>query len=494
MDFMSPHVRIRGYHEDENVVQRMKHVDVAVVDLTPTLSHERFDDFLTLSKHLYTTREPESVRVILVENLSTDIIELLGSKYKLDPCFFEDYVQGIQTFLGDNWEGDKMQRLGSSRANILSRNFLNFRLSRPYPFESWKATWIARVKSNVPRIGARAQSLFLHERHSLYGPIQTDGESPTCKLSLSFVFKSTHPTGFKILNNIHKVIVLCDPLLDTALPNEVYLRNNETIPLFDSQTTYTVNKTVRKHISMRSTLSKEILRSTLSDAQDIRNLIIHTILSTSLDFHTAVIHELSLTRYRLDSNYSHRPKDSYSAMVASLNVRGGWNDLHETTHTSLHDIKTTGILSLPEGEMRKSLELEVQHLEEGHIRVHRRQAQVLEFLRQEQEIHFTRSVERLTIIAFLFLPFSTMATILSIDDTMRFGVFFALSVPISIVCIAFGLRGTSLAEISSNIAGLGTQLRLWFGAIVQKVPQFNNCDKAAAESDLESRPEDTGEF
>ena len=152
------------------------------------------------------------------------------------------------------------------------------------------------------------------------------------------------------------------------------------------------------------------------------------------------------------------------------------------------------IPSLPQGPERQSLELELNHLEEVHSRVHRRQTQVLEFLRQDQEINFTRSVERLTIIAFLFLPFSTMATILSIDDTMRFGVFFALAIPVSMICIAFGIRGISLAEVSTWAKDLTKNIKLWCDVTSRKLFLFPRSDGAVAEPDLESRTEVTGEF
>lgn len=167
-------------------------------------------------------------------------------------------------------------------------------------------------------------------------------------------------------------------------------------------------------------------------------------------------------------------------------------DLHNSVHRSMTLMKNVGIPSLPDGELRKSLELDFNHLEYKHKQSHQRQSQILEFLRQEQEINFTRSVERLTIIAFLFLPFSTMATILSINDTMRFGVFFALAIPVSVVCIAFGIRGTSLAEISTRTKGLGTEVHNWTGLNFRRLFPLTCRDENVAGLDLESKPEVAG--
>lgn len=187
VDFMSPQFRIKDYHNDENVVQRMKKVDVDVIDLgsqTPSLS--KFDTIDALSGHINAPREANSVQVILVENVSADVIELLGSKYRLDPRFFENYVRDIQGFLTDKWEGDRTKRVQSSLPEVLQQSFIQLKHSRPYVFKGWDAAWRARVNLNVPRMGNRTLSLFLRESTAIYGPVQGHNASTTCKLFNSF--------------------------------------------------------------------------------------------------------------------------------------------------------------------------------------------------------------------------------------------------------------------------------------------------------------------
>jgi hypothetical protein len=265
------------------------------------------------------------------------------------------------------------------------------------------------------------------------------------------------------------------------------------MPPYSPQSHFTPSCTERNQISTRSTLEKALLRSQTQTCSDTRILLIHTILTTALDFHAAAIYELSLRRYRLDSGYTNRPKESYKSMLETLNRSGGWINLHEFVHESLGDIKNIAIRSLPHGDARQSLEMEVESLEAAHKDVQRHQTQILEFLRQEQEIAFTRSVERLTTIAFLFLPFSTMATILSIQDTLRFGAFVGLALPVLIVCIIIGIRGASVTDAIKATSQWGRDFCSAWTSYLRVLFLLNRIKETVKELDVESKPKSSGE-
>lgn len=289
-----------------------------------------------------------------------------------------------------------------------------------------------------------------------------------------------------------KVIVLCDPLLDNSIPDDLYLRNSEPLPPYNPQSHFTPSSAERKQISTRSVLEIALLRSQTYTCSGTHNLLIHTVLATALDFHAAAIYELSLARYRLNSGYTNRPKESYNTMLNTLNRAGGWVDLHEFVHVSLGDIRNIGLQSLLQEEARQSLEIEVQSLEAAHIKVQRNQVQILEFLRQEQEIHFTRSVGRLTAIAFLFLPFSTVATILSIQDAMRFGVFVGLALPMLVICIVVGIWGASTADIMKAIGDWTRVSWMRCTAYLRELLLSSGIEETAKEPDVESKAESSG--
>ncbi|KFZ14999.1 hypothetical protein V502_05817 [Pseudogymnoascus sp. VKM F-4520 (FW-2644)] len=323
----------------------MRKVDVKVIDLGPSSAKPTLhQNANSLSSHLDSEQEPDSTRVILVESISADVIELLGRKFSLDPRFFENHLRGIQEFLADH------------------------------------------------------------------------------------------------------------------IPDDLYLRNSEPLPPYNPQSHFTPSSAKRKQISTRLVLEIALLRSQTYTCSSTQIVLIHTILATALDFHAAAIYELSLARYRLNSSHTNRPKES----------------------------------SLPRGEARQSLEIEVQSLEAAHINVQWNQVQVLEFLRQEQEINFTRSVGRLTTIAFLFLPFSTVATILSIQDAMRFGVFVGLALPMLVLCIVVGIWGASTADIMKAIGGWSRVSWMRCTAYLRELSLSSGIEKTVKEPDVESKAESSG--
>lgn len=285
---------------------------------------------------------------------------------------------------------------------------------------------------------------------------------------------------------------MCDPLLDKTLPERIYLRNNDPLPLFNSQSHFPLGHTEQRQISTRSSLEHVLLKRQSPSDNDTKTLLIQTIITTAFDFHAAAISELSLQRYRLDSNYFKQPKETYKYIVRTLNLGGGWVIFHDRIHKSLNQIKHIGIPSLPEGEIRRSLELEIESLEMAHTKVKREQMQIVEYLQQVHEISFTESVERLTTIAFLFLPFSTIATILSIDDTMRFGIFFALALPVLLICIAFGIHGASLADLTIGSNHVRKRFCLVWTSNLRKLFIMKRPKENIIEPDVESVSEETG--
>ncbi|KFY83572.1 hypothetical protein V498_07968 [Pseudogymnoascus sp. VKM F-4517 (FW-2822)] len=275
----------------------------------------------------------------------------------------------------------------------------------------------------------------------------------------------------------------------TGIPDDLYLRNSEPLPPYNPQSHFTSSSAEQNQISTRSVLEKVLLRPQTYTCSGTQILLIHTILSTALDFHAAAIYELSLARYRLNSGHTNRPKESYKSMLISLNWPGGWIGLHEFVHVSLGDIRNIGLRSLPQGEARQLMEIEVQSLEAAHMNAQRNQVQILEFLRQEQEINFTRRVGRLTTIAFLFLPFSTVATILSIQDSMRFGVFVGMALPMLVICIVAGIWGASTADTINTIGDWSRVSWMRCAAYLRELCLLSGIKKTVKGPDVESKPE-----
>ena len=131
-------------------------------------------------------------------------------------------------------------------------------------------------------------------------------------------------------------------------------------------------------------------------------------------------------------------------MLSKLHNSGGWTGVHDALRYSLNSMINIHLNLLPANSPgRQALESELQLVENTHAEVKRRSSHQMDFIGQEQEIAFTQSLERLTMITMLFAPFSTIAQIFSIQDTYRFSYFAAMVIPIVGFCILFGIRGLS---------------------------------------------------
>ena len=106
---------------------------------------------------------------------------------------------------------------------------------------------------------------------------------------------------------------------------------------------------------------------------------------------------------------------------------------------SLTDIKQIFINLLPSNEDRQALEMELQSLDTIYSSVQRRTSRILQYLQEERQMHEAR----LNRIAFLYIPISTIAAILGIQDTIRFITFGLFVLPIFVFAALFGIIGIS---------------------------------------------------
>lgn len=189
-DFTSPDIRIRNFHSDKDVQRRMSKVDTVVADLGASSAETRqFDDIHALKDHLQRKAPSGYIRVVVTEDLSRDVIELLGSQFSLDPRFFENHLRGIQSFLANCRSGDTTPRIESAKSEVLSREFYSVNFARPYEFHGWSAAYSSRVELNIPPTGGVVRNLHLQERASVYGPNREWWRSTMCVYSHCICYK-----------------------------------------------------------------------------------------------------------------------------------------------------------------------------------------------------------------------------------------------------------------------------------------------------------------
>jgi hypothetical protein len=198
------------------------------------------------------------------------------------------------------------------------------------------------------------------------------------------------------------------------------------------------------------------LRSlTEKDCVDIKYFMVEKVLAIALDFCAAAIFELSMSKYRMDSKYITRPKYSHISILRTFQESGGWMGLHEYVDYFLRCYQAVYLQYLPEGEGRTLLNQEAQYLEKQHTSILRQVNSALDFVRQEHEAAVTRELERLTKMSFVFIPITSVATILSITEPSRFAWLILITLPLLAVCLYGGNLGReSIAAGSSKIRGV----------------------------------------
>jgi len=185
--------------------------------------------------------------------------------------------------------------------------------------------------------------------------------------------------------------------------------------------------------------------------QDVTDILINNVLIQALGFLSAAIFDLGLFGSPIHSRYCRRPKDTYNLILKTLNSQGGWIDLDRWVESSLIRTKATYLKFLKADEVRDSLELEIKSLQTSQEQLRKRSKDILDFIKQEQEIALTGHLERLSKISFFFVPLSTIATILSVPSTGRLVIFAALAVPISILCMVGILNLNIFSETKTII-------------------------------------------
>jgi hypothetical protein len=197
---------------------------------------------------------------------------------------------------------------------------------------------------------------------------------------------------------------------------------------------------------MRDVLVQTLLSSTWRNSDDIKPLIVGKTLQIALDFCVAAIFDLKLAGYSMNSKYITRPKYSHISLLKTLHESGGWMGLQEYLISIFRNYRSVYLQYLPPGIERKSLEQELDHLEHKLASIQRRVQDTIDFVRQEHEAVVTQNFERLTKISFVFVPITSVATILSINEPRRYAWFFLITVPLLVICLYSGNLSGLLRE------------------------------------------------
>lgn len=146
---------------EHNRKQRAERCNVAVVDFcggAPPTKTDPFTDVAKLKAALDTelpadTKSPP-IRVIIVEDLSRDVVELLGSKYDIDPLFWRSH---ISDYLFHNAR-DRWAEVPDLECVAQERSFFNLQYLRARYFKTAKSFENAEYESGSYNVLRRLDS------------------------------------------------------------------------------------------------------------------------------------------------------------------------------------------------------------------------------------------------------------------------------------------------------------------------------------------------
>ena len=135
----------------KEIEDRAKRTRIAVLDFSPASEPARADWHDIQSSARLTQllaepaliKDPDFARIFVVEDLSRDVIEALGSHYDIDPLFFRAQISDYLWYnVRDPWvELNDLEHIASER------NFFNIRYMRPRYFATEES--INKAKDNL---------------------------------------------------------------------------------------------------------------------------------------------------------------------------------------------------------------------------------------------------------------------------------------------------------------------------------------------------------
>lgn len=253
------------------------------------------------------------------------------------------------------------------------------------------------------------------------------------------------------------MIVACDPLLNIKLPTGIYLRSHEKIQAFSAQQPSLVGSDHSyKHESVTDRLCRALESQQTTESHALVTALLGSILRQACDFCAVALHDLKRISYLTNSLYAELPRHTYSSMLKLHNQSGGRAGVLRMVRHTLQHVKLNCKHRLPTTDpTRQYLELDVNDQETMVSDIVDRSEHVLRFLAEHERLRDAREAFLLSRIALLFVPFSTIATMVCIQNIERLIIFLTLVLPVVGVIVLY-----SKFRMGSTSMGFGWRMAL----------------------------------
>lgn len=269
--------------------------------------------------------------------------------------------------------------------------------------------------------------------------------------------------------------MIFDAPLDPDAPHTVHLPNSGLIPKYEiGQSNYDeflTNVPKDQNLSPREDFWKSF-RCTVHEVLFYHRLL-HTLQGSilGLAIHSALgLHESlvpALERHPLRYMEEFHTSENIYALNSDLNI----DQIHDVIHrarrclmvarTSLEGLQSAADKCLDEYPRKKSYLDGIRQVLQQFDSLRAEMETQLIFISQAKAGQEMESMSRLSKLAFLFIPFSTVSGVLGIPDVQRYWVFTALVAPLLVIIFMIVIKGMGIREVlRSSIRYLRYDLRL----------------------------------
>ncbi|SMR48836.1 unnamed protein product [Zymoseptoria tritici ST99CH_1A5] len=445
---------------------RAARTKVCVIDYTNNVlsGMKKFVDSSALLASLEETPQTAAqaqVRLLIVEDLSRDVVETLGAHYDVDPLFFSSH---ISDYLFHNVR-DRWAELPSLEIDARNRTHFNLQYLRPRYFQTEDEFTQAEKDSGNFNVLRRLDSDRSRQLHmgTLFGK-----EGASVALSRAKTSLWIKP---KTVNGVVTAILLVDPTVGTGsplwhgyrpftnTPSMESMRNNSESHTSPSQnnlyeniiywsTRMTPEDIARVHEDPRS-IALPMYRLVVADWLVV--LMYMTAMLFDIDWAIVKPHWAKNNLDRIDKLLDrlspwNRNMSCYKNMI-SESVARLFPETEEGQNGALHRSPTSTPLlpsSSPLMCLWPDFRKVAQQMAAVQLRMTRVQTMVTDAITNEeahQAVEQNRELARLTVLAAIFIPLSFTASFLSMSPdffnaTQTIWLFFVLGVPVTVVALA----------------------------------------------------------
>ena len=462
----------------EDRAERLGRLHVAVLDFSNDhdIKYQKFRSPQALSEFLDSgprTDDRDLARLIVVEDLSSVVVELLGLRYDINPQFFRGQL-GDYTWYNTR---DPWVETPALDSHLKSQSFLRFRYVQPRYFLDDESIERARRQAGSFNVLRRidfdtSNKVWADAEGSNVGLVRCSTSvwvRPNKPQDQGWLGKAVNTLSLELRLTV-KGVLLLDPTITEGFPLWGGYGNLRVPPGMRQCTDLagkpSWNSTIDDFIHWVMSMNTEQLLIVKRDPEYMTSAIYDFMTSQWLLLFDYIITRLSQIEWEIESE----PFRTLEGLDGTLQKFHPWRrriPLYNNFIRSMLNLLEDRFLlkSNTRAHWLNTTE-NVRHLLERHEEVQHRADKVISVLtavisieESRKAMTQTRDVTRITYLAFLFVPMSFVASFLSMNtnfppgNNMVYWIYFVIALPISGIAILLAYYWTKLEDLWKRTFG-----------------------------------------